>query len=37
MIDYYEAFVGLAAYRAVFCPPTRFAEAFLVRGSPRVR
>jgi LmbE family N-acetylglucosaminyl deacetylase len=37
MIDYYEAFIGLASYRAVFCPPTRFAEAFLVRESPRFR
>jgi len=37
MIDYYDAFVGLSAYRAVFCPPSRFAEAFLVQESSRVR
>jgi LmbE family N-acetylglucosaminyl deacetylase len=29
-LDYREAFLGLAAYRGLFCPPSRYAEAFLV-------
>jgi len=29
-LDYREAFLGLAAYRGLFCPPSKFAEAFLV-------
>jgi N-acetylglucosamine malate deacetylase 1 len=28
--NYQEGFVGLAAYRSLFCPPARFVEAFLV-------
>jgi LmbE family N-acetylglucosaminyl deacetylase len=29
-LNYQEAFVGLAAYRSLFCPPSSYAEAFLV-------
>jgi LmbE family N-acetylglucosaminyl deacetylase len=29
-LNYREGFLGLAAYRSLFCPPSRFAEAFLV-------
>lgn len=29
-LDYLGAFVGLAAYRALACPPSEYAEAFLV-------
>ncbi|HEY2411200.1 MAG TPA: PIG-L deacetylase family protein [Pirellulaceae bacterium] len=29
-LDYREAFLGLAAYRGLFCPPSKYAEAFLV-------
>jgi N-acetylglucosamine malate deacetylase 1 len=29
-LDYREGFLGLAAYRGLFCPPSKFAEAFLV-------
>jgi LmbE family N-acetylglucosaminyl deacetylase len=29
-LNYGEAFVGLAAYRSLFCPPSNYAEAFLV-------
>jgi N-acetylglucosamine malate deacetylase 1 len=29
-LNYGEAFVGLAAYRSLFCPPSSYAEAFLV-------
>jgi LmbE family N-acetylglucosaminyl deacetylase len=29
-LDYREGFIGLAAYRGLFCPPSKFAEAFLV-------
>jgi N-acetylglucosamine malate deacetylase 1 len=28
-LDYLSAFVGLAAYRALACPPSKYAEAFL--------
>ena len=28
MLNYAEAFHGLARYRSLFCPPARFAEAF---------
>ena len=30
LLHYGEAFLGLAAYRSLFCPPASFAEAFLV-------
>ena len=29
-LNYREGFVGLAAYRSLFCPSSRYAEAFLV-------
>jgi len=29
-LDYREGFLGLAAYRGLFCPPSKFAEAFWV-------
>lgn len=29
-LNYGEAFAGLAAYRSLFCPPSNYAEAFLV-------
>lgn len=29
-LNYAEAFLGLAAYRSLFCPPSSYAEAFLV-------
>lgn len=29
-LNYGEAFVGLASYRSLFCPPSIYAEAFLV-------
>jgi N-acetylglucosamine malate deacetylase 1 len=29
-LNYREGFIGLAAYRSLFCPASRFAEAFLV-------
>jgi N-acetylglucosamine malate deacetylase 1 len=29
-LNYGEAFIGLAAYRSLFCPPSSYAEAFLV-------
>jgi len=29
-LNYREAFLGLAAYRSLFCPSSKFAEAFLV-------
>jgi len=29
-LNYREGFLGLAAYRSLFCPPSKFAEAFLV-------
>lgn len=29
-LDYLSAFRGLAAYRGLFCPPSQYAEAFLV-------
>jgi len=29
-MNYREAFLGLAGYRSLFCPPSKFAEAFLV-------
>ncbi len=35
MLDYRAAFLGLAAYRALFCTGSRFAEAFLV-GDPMI-
>lgn len=28
--NYREAFLGLASYRSLFCPPSKYAEAFLV-------
>lgn len=28
-LNYFDAFEGLARYRALFCPPSRYAEAFL--------
>ena len=30
-LDYHTAFEGLAAYRALRCPPSQFVETFLVR------
>jgi LmbE family N-acetylglucosaminyl deacetylase len=30
LCNYREAYLGLAAYRSLFCPPSRYAEAFLV-------
>lgn len=33
-LDYLGAFVGLAAYRALVCPPSEYAEAFLVCDTP---
>jgi LmbE family N-acetylglucosaminyl deacetylase len=33
-LDYLGAFVGLAAYRALACPPSRYAEAFLTMDTP---
>ncbi len=33
-LDYLNAFVGLAAYRALACPPSRYAEAFLTMDTP---
>lgn len=32
-LDYLSAFVGLAAYRALACPPSRYAEAFLTMDT----
>lgn len=32
-LDYLTAFVGLATYRALHCPPSRFAEAFLTMDT----
>jgi len=29
-LNYREGMLGLSAYRSLFCPPSRFAEAFLV-------
>jgi len=29
-LSYREGFLGLAAYRGLFCPPSKFVEAFLV-------
>jgi hypothetical protein len=29
-LNYREGFVGLAAYRSLFCPASSYAEAFLV-------
>jgi LmbE family N-acetylglucosaminyl deacetylase len=31
LLDYLGAFLGLAAYRGLQCPPTQYAEAFIVR------
>ena len=31
LLDYLGAFTGLAAYRGLQCPPTQYAEAFIVR------
>jgi LmbE family N-acetylglucosaminyl deacetylase len=31
--DYFSAFCGLAAYRALACPPSKYAEAFLILNS----
>ncbi len=37
-IDYLSAFEGLASYRALFCPGSRYAEAFqIVPGQERDR
>lgn len=33
-LDYLGAFVGLAAYRALACPPSSYAEAFLTLDTP---
>jgi LmbE family N-acetylglucosaminyl deacetylase len=33
-LDYLGAFVGLAAYRALVCPPSQYAEAFHVLDTP---
>jgi LmbE family N-acetylglucosaminyl deacetylase len=30
LLNYREGFLGLAAYRGLFCPPSQYAEAFLV-------
>lgn len=35
-LDYLSAFVGLAAYRALACPPSRYAEAFLTMDTTTV-
>ncbi|HEY5311710.1 MAG TPA: PIG-L deacetylase family protein [Pirellulales bacterium] len=35
LLDYTAAFVGLAAYRAIFCRGARFAEAFQVCPAAR--
>jgi LmbE family N-acetylglucosaminyl deacetylase len=32
-LDYLSAFVGLAAYRALACPPSKYAEAFLTMDT----
>lgn len=32
-LDYMSAFVGLAAYRALACPPSSYAEAFLTMDT----
>lgn len=29
-LNYWDAFLGLASYRALSCPPSRYAEAFFV-------
>ena len=29
-LNYRDGFMGLAAYRSLFCPPSKYAEAFLV-------
>jgi hypothetical protein len=29
-LNYRDAFLGLAAYRSLFCPSSKYAEAFLV-------
>ena len=29
-LDYREGFLGLSAYRGLFCPPSKYAEAFWV-------
>jgi N-acetylglucosamine malate deacetylase 1 len=34
--NYREGFLGLAAYRSLFCPASQFAEAFLVCNSPEL-
>lgn len=36
-LDYWNAFRGLAAYRSLFCPGARFAEAFIVADSSAIR
>lgn len=33
-LDYLHAFVGLSSYRALACPPSRYAEAFQVIDTP---
>ncbi|WP_254510347.1 PIG-L deacetylase family protein [Anatilimnocola floriformis] len=32
-LDYLSAFVGLAAYRALACPPSKYAEAFITMDT----
>jgi LmbE family N-acetylglucosaminyl deacetylase len=32
-MNYRDAFMGLASYRSLFCPPSKFAEAFFVCGT----
>lgn len=32
-LDYLEAFVGLSSYRALACPPSKYAEAFQVMDT----
>jgi LmbE family N-acetylglucosaminyl deacetylase len=35
-LNYREGFVGLAAYRSLFCPSSSYAEAFLVCDSNEI-
>lgn len=34
-LPYIDAFEGLASYRALFCPPSRYAEAFLTMETDK--
>jgi LmbE family N-acetylglucosaminyl deacetylase len=36
-LNYHEGFLGLAAYRSLFCPSTKYAEAFLVCDRDEIR